>query len=134
MMLFLFLVDAGLIGVTAWIGLCAIGPSRRGIVEASLGWVVLALAWIVFSGVCLGLFGGLGRLGFFIFHFIGLAGLLLGRWKKHKDREQWFAWLADWWRLLRSGSPESLAVIALILVLIFLAVLSAQAEPAIFDA
>jgi hypothetical protein len=134
MFILLFTADALLIAVTAWIGVCAAGLTKKGLLESSLGWILLGLSWIVFSGVLLGMIGGLGRDGFLIFHAVGLAGLLSVRRKWKNDAQQWAAWLTDWGRFLRSGTPESWMIILLILVVSFLAVLAARAEPSIFDA
>src|SRR5665213_3225556 len=110
-----FIVDALVVAVTAWIGLCALGQTRKGLLETSLGWPLLGLAWIVASGVLLGLCGGLGRTGFFLSHVAGLAVLLTFRRKWREDWKQWIGWLTDWWRLLRSGTPVGVAIVALIL-------------------
>jgi len=131
----IFAADAALVGCTAWLGLCAAGLGRRGLVEASLGWLLLALAWIAGSGILLGLGGGLGRWGFLALHAAGLAVLLLGRRKQWRgDCREGRDWLAAWGRLVRSGTPEGWLVGALIIVLLGLAVLAAQAEPVVYDA
>ncbi len=131
----IFAADAALVGLTAWLGLCAAGLCRRGLIEASLGWLLLALAWIAGSGILLGLGGGLGRSGFLVLHAAGLAGLLLGRRKQwREDIGQGRAWLVAWSRLVRGGTPEGWLVGGLIVVLLGLAVLAAQAEPMVYDA
>lgn len=134
MPLAIFSVDALLIAVAAWIGVCAAGLTKRGLVESSLGWLLLGLSWIVFAGVLLGLSGGLGRTGFLLFHATGLAALLFFRRKWKSDGKQWVAWLADWWKFVRGGTAEGLVAVGLILMIAFLAVLAAQAEPSVFDA
>ncbi|MEO6994505.1 MAG: hypothetical protein ABI273_12810, partial [Lacunisphaera sp.] len=48
--------------------------------------------------------------------------------------QHWTAWLANWRKFLRSGTPESWIIILLILIVSFLAILAARAEPSIFDA
>lgn len=132
--LLVFSADAVLVAWTAWLGVCAAGLHRRGLVEASLGWLLLALAWIAASGVLLGLGGGLGRTGFFILHAAGLVALLAGRRPWREDGRRWLDWLAAWGRLLRGGTVEGRLAGGLILVLLVLAVLAAQAEPIVFDA
>src|ERR1700694_588211 len=59
-----FTVDAVMVALAAWLCLCAAGLGRRGLIETSLGWLLLALAWIAGSGALLGMVGGLGRAGF----------------------------------------------------------------------
>jgi hypothetical protein len=129
-----FIADAIVVAVTAWIALCAIGQSRKGLLETSLGWPLLGLAWIVGSGALLGLCGGLSRAGFFLSHVIGLTALLIFRREWREDWKKWIGWLADWWRLLRSATPVGVAIVALILIVLFLAGLAARSEPSIFDA
>ena len=129
-----FIVDALVVAVTAWIALCALAQTRKGLLETSLGWPLLGLAWIVASGVLLGLCGGLSRTGFFLSHVVGLAALLIFRRKWREDWNQWIEWVTDWWRLLRSGTPSGFAIIALIVIVLFLAGLAARSEPSIFDA
>ncbi len=129
-----FSADAILVAWTAWIGVCAAGLHRRGLVESSLAWLLLALAWVAASGVLLGLAGGLGRAGFFIMHAAGLAVLLAGRRSWQEDGRHWVDWLAAWGRLLRGGTVEGRLAGGLIVVLLLLALLSAQAEPIVFDA
>ncbi|SDS09133.1 glycosyltransferase family 39 protein [Opitutus sp. GAS368] len=131
----IFAADAALVGLTAWLGLCAAGLGRRGLIEASQGWLLLALAWIAGSGILLGLGGGLGRSGFLGLHAAGLAVLLLGRRKQWRgDIGQGRDWLAAWGRLVRGGTPEGWLVGGLIVVLLGLTVLAAQAEPIVYDA
>lgn len=126
--------DAVLVALTAWLGLCAAGLQRRGLVEATLGWLLLALAWIAGSGVLLGMVGGLGRSGFLALHAAVLAGGLLWRRQWREDVRQWREWWAAWGRLLRSGTPEGRLAAGMIVVLLGLAVLAAQVEPIIYDA
>ncbi len=129
-----FSADAILVAWTAWLGVCAAGLHRRGLVESSLAWLLLALAWVAASGVLLGLAGGLGRAGFFIMHAAGLAVLLAGRRSWQEDGRHWLDWLAAWGRLLRGGTLEGRLAGGLMVVLLLLAVLSAQVEPIVFDA
>lgn len=129
-----FSADAVLVAWAAWLGVCAAGLHRRGLVESSLGWLLLSLAWIAASGVLLGLGGGLGRTGFFILHAAGLAALLAGRRSWREDGRHWLDWLAAWGRLLRGGTVEGRLAGGLIVILLLLAVLSAQVEPIVFDA
>jgi hypothetical protein len=130
-----FAADAGLVFWAAWLGVCAAGLNRQGLIESSLGWLLLALAWIAGSGVLLGLGGGLGRSGFLELHAVGLAGLLLWRRQRwHEDVREWREWFAAWGRLLRGGTPEGWLTAGLILVMLGLALLAAQAEPIVFDA
>jgi hypothetical protein len=129
-----FAADAALVGLTAWLAVRTAGLDRRGLVEASLGWLLLALAWVAGSGILLGLGGALGRLGFLIVHGVVLAGLLLTRRRWREDFQEGRDWLAAWVRLVRSGMPEGWLVGGLIVVLLGLAVLAAQAEPIVYDA
>jgi len=131
----IFAADAGLVFWTAWIGVCAAGLNRRGLLELSLGWLLLGVAWIAGSGILLGLVGELGRLGFLGLHAAGLVGLLL--WRRSQWREdirQWREWGVTWRRLLGSGKTEGWLVAGLILVMLGLALLAAQAEPIVYDA
>ena len=129
-----FMLDAVMVALAAWLGLCAAGLHRRGLVESSLGWLLLALAWIAGSGALLGMAGGLGRPGFFLAHAAGLAGLLRWRRQWREDFRSGLDWLAAWGRLLRGGTPGGLAAAGMILALVVLAVLAAQVEPIVFDA
>lgn len=129
-----FSADAALVASAAWLGVCAAGLHRRGLVEASLAWLLLALAWIAGSGVLLGLAGGLGRTGFFIAHAAGFVALLAGRRSWREDARSWLDWLSAWGRLLRGGTAEGRLTGGLIVILLLLAVLSAQVEPIVFDA
>lgn len=129
-----FLTSFVMVGITAWLAACAAGLGRRGLVESTLGWLLLAVAWVAGSGVLLGLAGGLGRSGFLLLHAAGLAGLLAGRRQWREDCRQGRDWLTAWGRFLRGGTPEGWLVAGLILVLIFLTVLAAQAEPVVYDA
>ncbi len=130
----IFSADILCVAVLAWVSLCAMGLGRSGLIERSVGWLLLVLAVVVSSGVLLGFFGGLGRSGFFLLHVAGLATLFAWRRKWRDDLSQGFVWLADWWRLCRSCTPEGFIVLGLVFVLGFLAVLAARAEPVVFDA
>ena len=130
----IFLADAVMVAWTAWIAVCAAGLNRRGLIESSLGWLLLALAWVAASGALLGLGGGLGRSGFVAVHAAGFAGLLVWRQTGREDGRQLLDWLAAWWRLFRGGTPEGGLAAGLVLLLVFLAVLAAQVEPIVFDA
>lgn len=129
-----FAMDVAVVMLTAWLGLCAAGLGRRGLVEAALGWLLLALVWVAGSGVLLGLAGGLGRTGFFLAHAAGLAGAL--GWRRRQWREdvrQGRQWALEWARLVRSGTPEGRLTAGMILVMLALAVLAAGAEPLSYD-
>lgn len=130
----IFLTDALLVAGAAWMAVGAARLNREGLVESSLGWLLLALAWVVASGVLLGLGGGLGRLGFVAAHAAGLAGLLAGRRAWREDGRQLRNWFGVWGRLFRGGTMEGGIVAGLILLLLFLVVLAAQAEPIVYDA
>ena len=130
-----FLSGALMLGSAAWLGVCAAGLAGRGLLESTLGWLLLALAWIAGAGVVLGFTGGLGRAGFFWLPAGGLVALLWWRQKKSsEDGRQWRAWLAGWGKLLGGGSVEGRVTAGLLLGLLLLAVLAAQAEPVVFDA
>lgn len=129
-----FAADAGLVAWAAWLCVCAAGLGRRGLIEASLGWLLLALAWVAGSGVLLGLGGGFGRSGFFAVHVAGLAGLFVWRRTWHEDARVLLDWLAAWGRLFRGGTWEGRLAGGLLLVLLGLGVLASRAEPIIYDA
>jgi hypothetical protein len=129
-----FTLDAVLVAWAAWLGVCAAGLHRRGLVESSLAWLLLALAWIAGSGILLGLAGGFGRGGFIVAHAAGLAALLAWRRCWLADGRHGRDWLAAWDLLLRGRTAEGWVAGGLMLVLLLLAVLSAQAEPIVFDA
>lgn len=133
-LLLVFVADVMLVAWAAWLGVCAAGLHRRGLVEASLGWLLLALAWIAGSGVLLGLGGRLGRTGFFFTHAVGLTALLVWRRSWRRDGRHWLDWLTAWGRWLRGGTGEGRLAGGLILVMLLLAVLAAQVEPIVFDA
>jgi hypothetical protein len=130
----IFAADAVVVALTAWLGLCAAGLNRRGLVESTLGWLLLALTWIAASGVLLGLGGGLGWAGFLALHVAVLTGGLLWRRQWREDVRQWREWGVAWGRLLLGGRPEGWLAAGLLVVLLGLAVLSAQVEPIIYDA
>lgn len=123
-----------MVAAAAWRGTCAAGLDRRGLIESSLGWLLLVLVWVAGSGVLLGLAGWLGPTGFFLVHAAGLTGLLLWRRSWREDSRQLQDWLTAWTRLWRGGTPEGLLAAGLIVTVLFLAVLAAQAEPIVFDA
>lgn len=129
-----FVADAGLVAWAAWLCVCVAGLGRRGLIEASLGWLLLALAWIAGSGVLLGMVGGLGRSGFLFAHLAGLVVLRSQRSRWREAAGQGCEWLTAWKRLLAGGRPEGLIAVGLGLVFLTLAVLAAQAEPIIYDA
>ncbi len=130
----LFLADVITVAWSMWMAVCIARLNRRGLIEASLGWLLLALAWVAASGVLLGLGGGLGRPGFFTVHAVGFAGLLAWRRAWREDGRCLLDWLAAWWRLIRGGTIEGRLAAGLILLMILLAVLAAQVEPIIYDA
>ncbi len=130
----LFLSDAIMVGLASWIVVCAAGLKALDLLESSLAWLLLALAWIAGSGALLDLCGGLGQPGFFLMHAGGLGALLAWRWKWRQDGKQWWDWLAGWWKLVRGGTPEGWVAAGLMLVMLFLAVLAVQAEPMVYDA
>jgi len=127
-------LDGVVVALAAWIAVCFAGLGRRGLVEVTLGWLLLALAWIAGSGVLLGSVGGLGRMGFLAIHVAGLAALLLVRRRWREDVRLGGEWLGAWGRLLRSNTPEGWITGGLAVVVLGLAVLAAQAEPIIYDA
>ena len=130
----LFFISAVMVGIVAWVGVCAAGLGRRGLIESSLGWLLLTLAWVAASGVLLGLGGGLGRTGFFTVHAVGCAGLIAWRRAWREDGQGLLDWFSAWRRLLRGGTLEGGLAAGLILLLVFLAVLAAQVEPIVYDA
>gem|GEM_PF-798318 len=131
----LFLGGAVTMGIATWSWVCAAGLDRRGLAESTLGWGMLALAWIAGAGVLLGATGGLGRMGFFWLHASGL--LLTVIWRRRyfpDDCRRWQAWLAGWRGLIGGGTTEGRITAGLLLLLLILAMLAAQAEPVVFDA
>jgi hypothetical protein len=131
----IFAVDAALVAWTAWLGICAARLDRRGLLEATMGWLLLALFWIAASGTLLGLVGELGRSGFLIIHGAILAGWLVrwgsgGRAAAASGRQL----LADWRGLMAGGSGDGFIVAGLGLLMLGLALLATQAEPIVFDA
>jgi hypothetical protein len=130
----LFLSDAIMVGLVSWMGVCAAGLNARGLLESSLAWLLLALAWIAGSGALLELCGGLGQPGFLLMHAGGLAVLLAWRGKWRQDGKQWLDWLAGWRKLVSAGTPEGGVATGLLLAMLFLAVLAVQAEPMVYDA
>ena len=129
-----FSADVVLVATAAWLAVCAAGLPRRGLVEATLGWLLLALVWIAGSGILLGSVGGLGRTGFLLVHAAGLAALLAVRRSWRDDGRQWLDWFAAWVRLGRSRTWEGGLAAGLILLVLFLAVLASQVEPIVYDA
>ncbi len=131
----LFLSGAVMAGVGAWLGVCTAGLAGRGLLESTLGWLLLALAWVAGAGVILGLAGVLGAFGFFGLHASTL--LLLLAWRRKQlsgDGRQWRAWLAGWWRLVAGGSVDGRIAAGLLCGMLLLAVLAIRAEPVVFDA
>ena len=131
---FIFTADVVMVAWIAWLSVVAAGLGRRGLIESSLGWLLLALAWIAGSGGLLGLCGGLGRTGFLLVHMAGLAGVFLWPRALRESGRQWLDWIADWRRLLGGGTLAGGIAAGLILLMILLVVLAAQAEPIVFDA
>jgi hypothetical protein len=133
--LLVFVTDAGLVAWTAWLGTSAAGLDRRGLVEATLGWLLLALAWIAASGSLLGMVGGLGRGGFVVIHLIVLAGWLA--WRRSAWRPAAISagqWLGDWRRFATGRSAEGRIAAGLGLLMLGLMVIAVRAEPIVFDA
>ncbi len=131
----IFAADAALVAVTAWLATCAAGLDRRGLIEATLGWLLLALVWIAGSGELLGLAGGLGRVGFLALHSAVLIAWLA--WRKADWRNAMGSgrqWLGDWRRLLTGGTAEGYVAAGIGVILLGLVVLAARAEPVVFDA
>lgn len=131
----IFTIDAGLVAWTAWLATCAAGLARRGLVEATVGWLLLALAWVVASGSLLGMAGGLGREGFLLVHAVVLAGWLV--WRRGGGAAAVVAggqWIRDWRRLVSGGTPEGYIAAGLTALMLGLLVVAAQAEPVVFDA
>ena len=134
MPLLIFGLDTVVVAGSAWLGWCRLGPAGKSLVENTLGWGLLALAWVVGSGVLLGLAGLLGRSGFLLLHAVALAGLLAGSKDWRVEAEQGLDFLSSWGRLLRSRTAEGWAALGLASIMLLLGVLAAQAEPAVFDA
>lgn len=130
----MFAADAAMVAWAAWLATCAAGLPRRGLVESSLGWLLLGLAWIAGSGVVLGSCGWLGPTGFFGIHAAALAGLLALRRSVRTDFDAWRDWGRAWVRLLGSRMPEGWIAGGIIAGGLVLAVLAAQVEPIIYDA
>jgi hypothetical protein len=131
----IFAADAGLVAWTAWLATCAAGLNRRGLIERTLGWLLLALAWIAASGSLLGLIGGLGRGGFLLVHLAVLAGWLVWRRDHHRAAAASARrWVGDWRQLITAGTAEGFITAGLGLVLLGLIVVAARAEPVVFDA
>lgn len=133
--LLIFSADVALVAWTAWLATCAAGLDRRGLVETTLGCLLLVLVWIAGSGELLGLAGGLGRGGFLAIHTVVLGAWFAGRRKDwlhavHSGRQ----WFGDWRRLLTGGTAEGFLVAGLGVILLGLLVLATRAEPIVFDA
>ena len=130
-----FGIDVVLVATTAWMCLCARRSVREeGLVDTYLGWMLVALAWVVFSGVILGLVEALGRGGFFLAHLVGFLAVLGWRRQGKADAKQWTGWLREWWQLGHSDFCVAAIVAASAGVILILGVLAAQAEPTVLDA
>jgi hypothetical protein len=131
----IFLADAMVTGIAAWLLVCASGHGRRGCLEAGLAWFWSFIALIAGTGVVLGMTGGFGEIGFFAFHGIMLIGLLLARRRLIAAD---FAALGLVSRQARQffNTPGSdrLLGLGLLMILAGLTAISAWAKPAVVDA
>ncbi len=132
--LLVFGIDAGLVLWLAWLLGWSAGIARRGLLEASLSWLLLGLAWVTASGILLGLVGALGSLGFFATHLAALGIWFIVR------RRDWLAAVTDLrslaarWREEATRGPDRVMVFGLALVFVGLLILACGAEPVVFDA
>lgn len=131
---FVFSIDFVLVMILAWRSLSWLENSEGGLVETTLGWILLALVWIVGPGVILGMTGGLGRWGFLIFHAASLSLFCFSKNGLSKDTRRMAVFVSDWRQFLSHRAPESFVAVALILGLLLLAGVASRVEPAVFDA
>jgi hypothetical protein len=131
----LFLIDAIITGVAAWLLVCASGHIGRSCLEAGLAWSWSFVALIAGSGVVLGMTGGFGEIGFLVFHGIVLAGLVIVR--RHLIVAD-FAALGVARRQARhffnTSGNDRLFALVLLVILAGLTALASWAEPAVLDA
>jgi hypothetical protein len=131
----IFLADALVTSIAAWLLVSASGHGGRGCLEAGLAWFWSFIALIAGAGVILGMTGGFGGTGFLAFHGIVLMGLVLAR-KRSLAAD--FAALGLACRQTRQffNTPGSdrLLGFGLLVILAGLTVISAWAKPAAYDA
>lgn len=130
----LFLADAAIVAVAAWLALCAAGGKTNGRIEPLLGWGLMLVAVVAGSGVGLGFIGALGPAGFLVAH-AALLGLL-GFWRRGSWRGDLAAgleWFSDLRRMLMEPDWPARGAAGLGLLVLTLAALAAAAEPAVLD-
>lgn len=130
----LFLVDAGMVAVNAWLALRAVGGGTSGRLEPFLSWGLMFIAVVAGSGAILGLTGTLGRGGFFVLH-AGLLALLLAGRRRHRRADATAArdWLAGLRQLPAGPDWSSRGAAGLGLLALLLAMLGAAADPLVLD-
>lgn len=132
--LLVFGIDAGLVLWLAWLLAWSAGVSRRGLLEASLAWLLLGLAWVTASGVLLGLVGALGSPGFFATHLAVLVVWFVARRRDWSAAATELRALAARWREEATRGPDRVFVVGLALLFAGLLILACGAEPVVFDA
>lgn len=130
-----WIVDAGMVSLTAWLGVRRVGYSGVSRIEVALAWGLLALMLIVGSGVLLGAVGGLSLPGFVLTHGASLAVVAVP-WRRHlKDDLLALRALMRSGRVtMRTSGPESCLTGLLIAVGLASVLLAFVANPVVFDA
>src|SRR4051812_42169348 len=100
----IFYADLVSVAILAWRSFCFLERHYLGLVETTLGWILLGLTWIVGAGVILGLTGGLGGFGFFAFHAVSLALFCFFQRGLAQDARRASAFISEWRRMLACRS------------------------------
>ena len=134
-MVAIFITDVLVTGVAAWLLACASGHGRHGFLEAALAWGWSLVALAAGAGVILGITGGFGAVGFFVFHGVLLLGLLVARRRQlAADRETLRVVGRQAREFFATPGGDRWIGAGLLLILAALTVIAACAQPAVLDA
>ncbi|MBC7368672.1 MAG: hypothetical protein H7343_17990, partial [Undibacterium sp.] len=131
----IFLADAVITSVAAWLLVRADRHAGRGFLEAFLAWSWSFVALITGAGVVLGIAGGFGAAGFLALHGAVLAALALTRRRTLATDFKSLRLTGSQLReFLNTPGPARLLALGVIVILTALAVIAALAESAVVDA
>lgn len=131
----IFLVDAGVVALLAWLLVCWLAEDLRSLLERMLAWGLAGFTLVAGAGVLLGATGGLGQRGFLLVH-VALLGLC-GAARRARSGEDWAALrrlMQDIGLVVRTPGAEAwLAGLMMVLAAGFIA-LAFASNPVVFDA
>jgi len=131
----IFLLDALVVGWSAWQLVRWLAPDLRSLLERLLAWGLAKFALVAGAGVLLGATGGLGQPGFLLVHAAGLA--LLGAARRSHWREDFgqLGQLArDIGRVVRTPGAEAWLAGLLMVTAVVLVTLAFASHPVVYDA